>query len=92
MFTDREILVTLAGADAFIRLGGRIPAAVQSFSSSCRKTSKEPGGNSRRRECIINGDTITSKAGYKFFTQNGEVFYTWGTGGGKPTSNDSNRG
>jgi len=37
------------------------------------------------RECTINGDTITSKAGYKFFTQNGEVFYTWGTGGDKPT-------
>lgn len=37
------------------------------------------------RECIINGDTITSGAGYKIFIQNGEVFYTWGTGGDKPT-------
>jgi hypothetical protein len=37
------------------------------------------------RECTINGNTISSRAGYKVFTQNGEVFYTWGTGGDKPT-------
>jgi hypothetical protein len=35
------------------------------------------------RECTINGSTISARTGIKFFTQNGEVFYTWE--GDKPT-------
>jgi hypothetical protein len=35
------------------------------------------------RECTINGSTITSRTGFKFFAQDGQVYYSWE--GNKPT-------